>query len=85
MKVSAISVKAISNQHIYVELQNGAKGIFDVSPYWDKGILRELQQPSYFQQVGIEYGAVTWPHGQDIAPSTLLQYLQPSVALSNGT
>jgi hypothetical protein len=26
----------------------------------------------YFNQVGILFGAVTWPHGQDIAPETLL-------------
>ena len=78
MKDPVTHVKTISNQHIYVELQNGTKGIFDVSPYWDRGILRELQQPEYFQQVGIAYGAVTWPHGQDIAPSTLLKHLQPA-------
>ena len=78
MKIAVTHVKAISNQMIYVEFQNGCKGTFDVSPYWGKGILQELQQPVYFRQVGIEYGAVTWPHGQDIAPSTLLKNLQPS-------
>jgi hypothetical protein len=80
MKIAVLNVKAISNQHIHVELANGATGIFDVSPYWHKGILRELQEPAYFRQVSIAYGAVTWPHGQDIAPDTLLKNLQPALA-----
>jgi hypothetical protein len=79
MKITVTKVSAVSNKLIYVELQNGVKGVFDVSPYWDKGILCELQDPVYFKQVGIEYGAVTWPHGQDIAPETLLKNLQPTL------
>jgi hypothetical protein len=32
---------------------------------------------NYFNQVGILFGAVTWPHEQDIAPETLLAELAP--------
>lgn len=71
----AVKVHATFDGCIYVELKNGQRGFFDVSPYWDKGVLKELQDPHYFNQVGIEYGVVTWPHGQDIAPETLLEEL----------
>ncbi len=63
-------VKPLSNYQIYVELQNGNKGIFDLKPYLNKGVFQELKDINYFNQVGILFGAVTWPHKQDIAPET---------------
>ena len=62
---------------LYVELENGKNGVFDVSPYLDKGVLQELKDVNYFSQVSILLGAITWPHKQDIAPYTLLHNLQP--------
>ncbi|MFC2993193.1 DUF2442 domain-containing protein [Halomonas tibetensis] len=61
---------------LYVELENGQKGLFDMKPYLDHGIFRELRETAYFDQVGILFGAVTWPNGQDIAPETLLAELK---------
>ena len=61
---------------LYVELENGQKGLFDMKPYLDHGIFRELRETAYFNQVGILFGAVTWPNGQDIAPETLLAELK---------
>ena len=71
------SVKPLSDYRIYVELENGRKGIFDLKPYLDQGVLRELRDVHYFSQVGIQFGAVTWPHEQDIAPETLLAEMLP--------
>jgi hypothetical protein len=61
---------------IYVEIENGKKGTFDLNPYLDKGVFKELQDENYFKQVYICFGAVTWPNEQDIAPETLLSELQ---------
>lgn len=66
------SVKPLSDFRIYVEIENGSKGIFDLKPYLDHGVFRELRNVHYFNQVGILFGAVTWPNEQDIAPETLL-------------
>lgn len=65
-------IKALSNYRIYVEIENGRRGVFDMKPYLDRGVFRELRNTHYFDQVGILLGAVTWPHGQDIAPESLL-------------
>lgn len=65
-------VKPMSGYRIYVEVEDGRRGIFDLKPYLDRGVFRELQDEDYFKQVGILFGAVTWPHEQDIAPETLL-------------
>lgn len=66
-------VKPLENYRIYVELENNQKGIFDLKPYLDKGVFQELKNVSYFNQVNILFGAVTWPNEQDIAPETLLE------------
>jgi hypothetical protein len=65
-------VKPLPYHRIYVELASGRRGVFDLSPYLDHGVFRELKDPAYFSRVGIQHGAVTWPHDQDIAPETLL-------------
>ncbi len=66
------SVRPLPDYCIYVEIENGKKGIFDLKPYLDRGVFQELKELHYFNQVGISFGAVTWPHEQDIAPETLL-------------
>ena len=70
-------VRPLPDYQIYVEIENGRKGIFDLKPYLDHGVFSELRDVSYFNQVGILLGAVTWPHEQDIAPETLLAELIP--------
>jgi hypothetical protein len=71
-------VKPFPDYRIYVELANGRKGIFDLKPYLDRGVMRELKDARYFSQVGILLGAITWPHEQDIAPETLLAEMVPT-------
>ena len=70
-------VKPLADYRIYVEMENGCNGVFDMKPYLNHGVFRELQDVHYFNQVGILFGAVTWPHEQDIAPESLLAELRP--------
>ncbi|NBY70480.1 MAG: DUF2442 domain-containing protein [Betaproteobacteria bacterium] len=70
-------VKPLPDYRLYVEVADGRRGVFDVKPYLDKGVFRELKDVGYFNQVGTLFGAITWPHEQDIAPETLLAELVP--------
>ncbi|MHB8370401.1 MAG: DUF2442 domain-containing protein [Leptospirales bacterium] len=72
------TVKPLPDYRIYVEIEDGRKGVFDMTPYLDHGAFRELRDVHYFNRVGIAFGAVTWPHDQDIAPETLLAEMLPS-------
>lgn len=72
------SVRPLSDYRIYVEIEDGRTGTFDLKPYLDHGVFKELRDPHYFNQVGILFGAVTWPHEQDIAPETLLSGMLPA-------
>jgi hypothetical protein len=72
------TVKPMPDFRIYVEIEDGRKGIFDLKPYLDRGVFRELKDVHYFNQVGVLFGAVTWPNEQDIAPETLLAEMLPA-------
>ena len=71
-------VKPLSDYRIFVEVEDGRRGIFDLKPYLNHGVFRELQDIHYFNRVSIVLGAVTWPHEQDIAPETLLAEMIPA-------
>ncbi|TNJ38880.1 DUF2442 domain-containing protein [Chlorobaculum thiosulfatiphilum] len=74
-------VKPLPDYRLYVEVEDGRRGVFDMKPYLDLGVFRELKDEHYFNQVGILFGAVTWPHEQDIAPETLIEEMVPVDAM----
>lgn len=45
--------------------------VFDVKPYLDRGIFKELKDPRIFSAVRPFLGSVQWPNGQDFCPDTL--------------
>lgn len=55
--------------------------VFDVKPYLERGIFRELKAPCYFNAVRAFLGSIQWPNGQDFCPDTL--YLQSTPIQSN--
>jgi hypothetical protein len=65
-------IKPLPNHRIYVEIKDGRKGFLDLTPYLKIDVFQELKDVWYFNQVTIVFGAITWPHEQDIAPETLL-------------
>jgi hypothetical protein len=73
------TVKPLSGYRLYVEIEDGRQGIFDMIPYLDHGVFLELKDVGYFNRVIMALGAVTWPHQQDIAPETLLAEMTPVV------
>ena len=70
-----IKVEPLRDYQLYVETKDGRCGIFDVKPYLNFGMFRELKNIHYFNQVHILFDAITWPNEQDIAPETLWEDL----------
>jgi len=56
---------------INIVFDNGEEKVFDVTPYLDQGIFKELRDPNVFQSVKPFMGSVQWKHGQDFCPDTL--------------
>jgi hypothetical protein len=66
-----IGLEILPDYKIKIALSNGRKGIFDVRPYLDRGVFKELKDYSYFKRATIQYGTVTWPNEQDFSPETI--------------
>jgi len=66
-----LDFEILPDYRIKVTLSNGNKGIFDVKPYLDKGIFKELKDYNYFRRARIEFGTLTWPNEQDFSPETI--------------
>ncbi len=50
---------------------NGEKGVFDVSPYLNKGIFSQLKDRGVFNSVRPFLGSIQWENGLDLCPDTL--------------
>jgi len=66
-----IEFEILPDYRIKVTLSNGNTGIFDVKPYLDRGIFKELKDYNYFRRARIEFGTITWPNEQDFSPETI--------------
>jgi hypothetical protein len=79
-KITAVT----ANDDFSLDLQfnDGSLKRFDVKPYLDYEVFRELKDLDYFKKVSLAFGTVQWPHEQDISPETL--YLEGVPVSGNG-
>lgn len=66
-------VKALENYQLELTFNNGEVRVFDVAPYLDSGIFRELRNENFFKSVTTFMGSVKWPHEQDFCPDSLYE------------
>ncbi len=66
-------VQALENYLLELTFDNGEVRIFDVAPYLNFGIFKELQDEAFFKSVVPFMGSVKWPHDQDFCPDTLYE------------
>lgn len=50
---------------------NSEEGIFDVKPYLDKGVFKQLKDRRMFNSIKVFLGSVQWANGLDFCPDTL--------------
>ncbi|MBF0309437.1 MAG: DUF2442 domain-containing protein [Magnetococcales bacterium] len=82
MNPRVVAVESCDPPSLVLAFSNGERRCFDVSPYLDKGIFKELRDSAYFKSVQAISGFVAWPRGQDFSPDTL--YLK-SIPISSNT
>ena len=71
MTPDIIDFEILPDYRIKVTLSDGKIGIFNVTPYLDKGIFTELKDYHYFKRARIEFGTIVWPNEQDFSPETI--------------
>ena len=64
-------VKPNPDHTLTLVFDNGERKVFDVKPYLDKGIFKELKNLKIFNAVRPFLGSIEWPNGQDFCPDTL--------------
>lgn len=81
MPWDVVSVEALPNFCLKVRFVDGTEGLVDlsklvVSP--GAGVFAALADPALFDQVFVEYGAVTWPGEIDLAPDAMYDRIKQS-------
>lgn len=71
MNPRVLEVKAGRDFTIEILFTNKERKVFDVKPYLDKGIFKELKSKDVFNSVRADNGSVSWNGGQDFCPDTL--------------
>lgn len=46
--VDAVRVRVLDNYQLFLQLEDGATGVFDVAPYLDKGVFPNCVTSMYF-------------------------------------
>ena len=59
------------NYTLHLWFTNGEEGIFDMTPYLDKGIFQELKNEQMFNTVRPFIGTIQWANQADLCPDTV--------------
>jgi len=71
MLLDVVKVKPLAEYKLSLEFENQEIRIFDVTPYLEMGVFRQLKDKNIFSRAFIDGGTVMWPGEIDIAPETL--------------
>ena len=78
MYFAVTEVTPLENYKLRLKFKNGEEKIFDMKPYLDTGIFKELKEESVFKTAKVSFDIVEWDNEADIDPETLYK---DSVAL----
>ena len=71
MYLSVEEVKPLKDYQLLLTFKNGEKRVFDMKPYLDKGIYKELKDVSKFKTVKVSFDSIEWCNQADIDPEFL--------------
>ena len=65
------SVKPLSGYKLLLTFENNEKRTFDMNPFLDKGIFKQLRDTKVFNTVRISFDTIEWTNGADLCPELL--------------
>ena len=71
MYIGVKSVEPLSGYKLMLTFENEEKKIFDMNPYLDKGIFKQLLDTKTFNTVHISFDTIEWENGADMCPELL--------------
>jgi hypothetical protein len=66
-------VQAIENYFLNLIFETGEEKIFDMKPYLNRGIFKELLDVELFKKVHISFDTIEWENGVDLDPEVLYE------------
>lgn len=72
-------VELVARYQLHVEFMDATEGFVDLSKLVNSeraGVFAQLKDQKVFNNVHVEYGAVTWQCGLDLAPDTMYQRIK---------
>ena len=76
-------VKPNDDYTLVLTFTNDEVRIFDMKPYLDIGIFKELRDKSKYNSVRPLLGSIHWQTGQDLCPDTLYIESKETVSIKN--
>ena len=73
MYFSVKQVEADADFTLVLTFENGEKRRFDMKPFLDTGIFRELRNIELFNTVRVSFNTVTWDNDADFDPEALYE------------
>ncbi|MCX7014807.1 MAG: DUF2442 domain-containing protein [Candidatus Sumerlaeota bacterium] len=73
MNPRVVAVKPNPDYTLLLTFSNNKRRVFDVKPYLDIGIFRELKDLAQFNSVKPFLGSIQWQGGQDLCPDMLYE------------
>jgi len=64
-------VEPLADYKLLLTFDNNEKRYFDMHPFLDKGIFRQLKDPALFNTVRISFDTIEWTNGADLCPEML--------------
>jgi len=77
MNPRVVAVKPEPDYILRLTFTDGSVRLFDMKPYLDIGVFRELRDPRLFNSVKPFLDSIQWIHGQDLCPDTLYELSTP--------
>jgi hypothetical protein len=84
MLTKVTKLERLGDFRLGIHFNDGSHGVHDFAALMSRpGEMRDpLRDPAYFQRVFLEFGALTWPNGYDIAPEWLRREMEKAGELS---
>jgi hypothetical protein len=73
MYLAVKSVKPLPNYKLLLTFENNETRLFDMNPYLDKGVFKELRDSSLFYTVKVNFDSVEWANEADLDPEFLYE------------
>jgi hypothetical protein len=77
MNPRVICAEVLNHHQVLVTFTNQEQRIFDVSDYLTLPVFQVLTNPSYFEQVQVAYGTLSWFDEVDFCPDTVYLKSKP--------